>query len=231
MRSWLLFFILLCPSVALGASFQDAIFSEIAWMGTTVSANDEWLEIYNNTASAIDLNGWKIVAEDGSPSIALQGAIAPMNFFVLERTNDETLPNINAQQIYTGALENSGENLKLYDQNNNLIDEIKAEGSWLAGDNATKQTMVRRNSLWQNSKTTGGTPGATNDYAIVSATSSPVLEKNISPIASVLPAQLVNPDQKNTPKDDLGSKTLFLGLLIAGFSGIILVVSNKLFKT
>lgn len=31
--------------------------SEIAWMGTTVSANGEWIELYNNTAAVISLDG------------------------------------------------------------------------------------------------------------------------------------------------------------------------------
>ncbi len=46
-------------------SDMDVIVSEIAWMGTTGSINDEWLELANNTAGDIDLAGWRLVASDG----------------------------------------------------------------------------------------------------------------------------------------------------------------------
>lgn len=41
------------------ASESDVAISEIAWMGTRTSYYDEWIELYNNTASPIDLIGWR----------------------------------------------------------------------------------------------------------------------------------------------------------------------------
>ena len=35
----------------------DVVVSEISWMGTTTSSNDEWIELFNNTDSPIDLTG------------------------------------------------------------------------------------------------------------------------------------------------------------------------------
>ena len=43
------------PRAVSSASLREVIVSEIAWMGTTTSSNDEWIELYNNTGSAIDL--------------------------------------------------------------------------------------------------------------------------------------------------------------------------------
>ena len=38
----------------------DIIISEIAWMGTTVSANYEWIELQNTGSSSVNLSGWTL---------------------------------------------------------------------------------------------------------------------------------------------------------------------------
>ena len=114
-------------------------FNEIAWMGTTTSANNEWIELYNATDQPIDITGWTIKALDGSPNITLKGTIAARRFFMLERTSEDSAPTL-ADQIYTGSLKNDGERLQLFNANNALIDDVNG---WTAGDNATKITMAR----------------------------------------------------------------------------------------
>ena len=91
------------------ASESTIIISEIAWMGTTVSSNDEWIELKNNTGSNIDLAGWTLIAQDGSPTINLSGTIPANGYFLLERTDDESAPGITADQIYTGAIGKLGD--------------------------------------------------------------------------------------------------------------------------
>jgi len=139
------------------------LINEIAWMGTAISSNDEWIELYNSTASTIDLTGWKLEAVDGSPQINLAGNIPSDGYFFLERTDDDSVLEITADQIYTGSLSNTGEWLKLYDQDGKLIDEINASNSWPGGDNTTKQTLERSaTNNWQTSAEPGGTPKAKN---------------------------------------------------------------------
>ncbi len=131
---------------------RQVVINEIAWMGTDVSTADEWLELKNNSNSEIDLNCWQIVAEDGTPQIKLTSKISSSGFYLLERTDDNTIKNIIADQIYTGALGNSGEILKLYDRDGNLQDILgHKDGSgtvvpWYYGDNTTKSSMERRSS-------------------------------------------------------------------------------------
>ena len=149
---------------------DSVVINEIAWTGTTNSANDEWIELYNNTGNSINLDGWQLVAQDGTPKIKLSGVIPANGFYLLERTDDNTVPAISADKIYTGALGNNGENLELYDASGNLIDSANCASGWFAGDNKTKQTMERKNfqlvgsdpNNWQTSQNPGGTPKGKN---------------------------------------------------------------------
>jgi len=120
------------------------VINEIAWMGTDNSSNDEWIELYNNTSSTIDITGWQLISADGSPSITFStSTIAAHGFYLLERTDEQTVSDISADQIYTGALNNDGEKLELRDSDGDIIDEVNCLDGWLAGDNSTKQTMER----------------------------------------------------------------------------------------
>jgi len=124
---------------------RRVVINEIAWMGTQASSDDEWMELLNTTGQPIDLTGWTLRAVDGTPEITLSGTINPYNFFLLERTDDTTIKDHPAHQIYTGALSNLGEDLELRDSNGNLIDLVSAatNGGWFAGDNTTKASMER----------------------------------------------------------------------------------------
>lgn len=166
LKSFFILSFLFFPLSILAVNSYDVIINEIAWMGTENSYNDEWIELYNNTDSLINLKGWILKATDETPEIELTGNIPPNGFYLLERTNDTSVPNIAANQIYKGTLENNGENLELYDNFGNLIDSVNCSSGWFAGDNSTKQTMERKDfqSLgnypddWITSKNPGGTP-------------------------------------------------------------------------
>lgn len=125
-------------------SVRDVIISEVAWAGTQADANDEWIELYNNTNQVISLIGWRLESADGSPSIALSGTISAHGFFLLERTDDGTVSDIPADQIYTGALSNSGEILILKDPAGNIIDTANGDGGpWPAGNDSPRASMER----------------------------------------------------------------------------------------
>lgn len=129
-------------SSASAASALDIVISEIAWMGTIASDDDEWIELYNNTNSEIDLNGWSLQAQDGTPKISLSGKMSAKSFYILERTDDTTIADLAADQFYTGALNNAGEHLILKDKEGNIIDEVNG---WYAGDASRRATMERIN--------------------------------------------------------------------------------------
>ncbi len=160
-----LFFI----SLPTQANTNNIVINEIAWMGTTTSSNDEWIELYNPTDNDISLDGWKLTWDGGD--IALSGRISSKDFFLLERTNDESVPETAADQIYTGSLGNTGEDLVLKNSQAEIIDSARFSSGWPAGDNEKKLTMERKCKLdagdnvdsWQDSNAKGGTPKAKNN--------------------------------------------------------------------
>lgn len=161
------------PSPSPSDTGVSVVINEIGWMGTATSSNDEWIELYNITSQTVDLTGWALSASDGTPSITLSGAISGYGFYLLERTNDLVISDISADKIYTGALGNSGEWLKLRDNSGNLKDSADFSTGWPAGDNATKSSMERinpsnsgdnssnwgtNNGITKNGSNTGGDP-------------------------------------------------------------------------
>ena len=42
------------------ATSPHIVINEIAWMGTTVSANNEWMELYNPTDASISISNWTL---------------------------------------------------------------------------------------------------------------------------------------------------------------------------
>ena len=213
-----------CPTQTLSAGYLDVVINEIAWMGTENSSNDEWIELYNNSSSIIDLNGWKIISNDNTPNIILKNKILSKGFFILERTDDTTLPNIKADLIYKGALNNEGEYLKLIDANKEIIDEIDCSKEWFFGDNETKKTMERGNTLingndlanWQTSEGPGGTPN--NNNSIGQKINDNKKEESITILS---PIEQDNQGEETVmpskSKEEIKNQSPFLGFLIALF--------------
>lgn len=138
------------PTPSISPIFETSsvvvVINEIAWMGTITSSNDEWIELYNATGNTIDLSGWTLKSTTGTnpdPVIVLSGVIQPFGYFLLERTNDSTISDITADQIYTGALSDSGETLELRDTAGNLWDKVSNAGGWYAGNKIGRFSMER----------------------------------------------------------------------------------------
>ena len=141
----------------------SVVINEVAWMGTTISANNEWIELLNTTENDIDLNGWTLKSKDGVPEVNLSGVIFANGYYLLERTSDDTVSGVTADLIYQGALSNGGEALELHNSQNELIDIIDATSGWPAGENDTKATMERKSDgSFLTSNIIGGTPKTSN---------------------------------------------------------------------
>ena len=153
----------------------SVVINEVAWMGNTVDVNGEWLELYNNSVSGVDLTGWRIAAQDGTPSFTLSGMIPGNGFFLIERSDNNPVFDISADFIYTGALENTDEILELYDGSNVLMDTVNSNGGdWPGGNNTTKTTMERIDPLAEDTDTIWGSNDGVTKNGVVLDGSSPI---------------------------------------------------------
>ncbi len=150
------------------------IFNEIAWMGSQNSANDEWIELKNIAGVQVDLTGWQILDKDNQiktiftdrERVSIQ--LSAGGFFLLERTNDDSLPNIAADFIYSGALNDTEEVFYLFDENCQLQDEVVANPDWSAGEKSGRKSMERKSDLtWQTSANSDGTPKSENSSGYI----------------------------------------------------------------
>ena len=124
------------------AGTHEVVINEIAWMGTAVSYNDEWLELHNPSTQAVDLTGWTLTDGDDL-TITLTSTIPAQGYYLLERTNDDSVPGVVGDQTYTGSLSNEGETLSLTDDAAVLSDEVPCGSGWFSGHADGRVPMVR----------------------------------------------------------------------------------------
>jgi len=168
--------VILCDLETASIPKRDkVIINEIAWMGTENSPNDEWIELKNISREEISLEGWQLLDKDGQIQVVFSSRESfSGTFFLLERTNDESVPDVTADKIYTGSLNDSDEALYLFNADCELEDEILVNPDWPAGDKISKRTIERKENLeWQTSSNIGGTPKKENSSGYVEVVFSP----------------------------------------------------------
>jgi hypothetical protein len=68
---------------------------------------------------------------------------------LLERTDDGTISDLPAQAVYTGALSDDGEILRLIDPSGHEVDVVNPGGeAWPAGDDQARASMERVEDGW-----------------------------------------------------------------------------------
>jgi hypothetical protein len=173
---------------------QSILINELAWAGTVASSSDEWIELQNQGSTAIDLDGWRLT-DGGDINVALGGTIPAFSYFLLERTDDSTIADIAASQIYTGSLANGGERLELLDPSGAVVDSANRDGGgWPAGDASSRSSMERRGGadIGGNWGTFTGFGGIGHDTGGNSIAGTP-LQLNSILIATATPTPLVAP--------------------------------------
>lgn len=197
------------------AKRNRVVINEVAWAGTGTSANDEWVELKNLTGSVLDISGWQIFDKNEDVKIIFESPtlIGKNSFLLLERTDDETAPDVAADLIYKGALSNKDEGLKLFSEKCGLEDEVLTETKWPAGDEKTRATMERKNDLgWQTSAVTAGTPRRENSSGLIiepsslnwPATGGTVLSANQTVTGSEAPNFKITEIMYDLPGSDSG---------------------------
>jgi hypothetical protein len=130
------------------------VINEIGWSGTLASTADEWIELRNNSSTALDLTGWTLTwgreedpwvirftdTEESNSKEVRSSVLASRGFYLLERSDDEVIRDIRADLIYSGSLRNTGEIIVLRNSDGDIIDTANSEGGeWPAGSTSQNE--------------------------------------------------------------------------------------------
>lgn len=182
--------------------------AEIAWMGTADASSNEWIELANAGPEPVSLDGWTLEASDGTPVVALSGTISGAGRYLIERTDDTTVPNISADLVasFGAGLANAGETLYLRNAGGAIVDTVSGGENWeqIGGNNSTKETPQRTSSGWitaaptprqapvsgsqaasSNSQSSSTTPSAPSSQSVASAPSASVSSHSVYPRSGI----------------------------------------------
>ena len=187
----------MCISVLIGGAGclgSDLVISEVAWAGTAASSTDEWIELQNLGEVAIDLAEWQLtfgdtlipLGEAGEDTLEVRTTVlGPGEFFILERTNDDSISDITADILYKGTLSNAGIAIELQNPEGEIVDVVVLlESGWPAGgagDGEPPYCTMERNNLGEWTSSNGiirngldadgnpvnGTPGQPNSSEVL----------------------------------------------------------------
>lgn len=151
--------------------------------------DQEYLELYNSSDLAINLEGWQIAV--GNNSISLPKVLLQPNDYVLI-TDSASLGNFNNSSSIgvdwpSGFLPNSGSAISLLSPDNTFVhfaeynstlfsNPNKADGGWSLENKSVSSSCINP-LLWDGSESlNGGTPGSENSISINSYSSVPCIE-------------------------------------------------------
>ena len=122
--------------------FANVVINEVAWMGTATSASDEWIELFSDTNQ--NLSGWSLSTEDGGINLHLKGTTTAGGYFLIERTDDNSVPGIKADFIapFGKGLSNDGEILILKDGSGNVVDKVDGSNGWAIGGDKDSKNLT-----------------------------------------------------------------------------------------
>ena len=203
MKERLICFLSFALAIAASASAQPVTINEIMYKPLSLKAAEEWIELHNPGATAVDLQGWRF--SEGVAFAFSNLSLPPGGYLVVAAdlaTFRSRYPNVeNVVGGWTNFLNNNGEDIVLTDAAGNQIDRVRyaPDGDWAvrrwspvasAGqkgwewyaehDGVGKTIELINPALphdqgqnWASSQPAGGTPGAPNSVA--AANSAPLI--------------------------------------------------------
>lgn len=123
----------------------QVIINEVMWPGSYEGATsrhaDEWIELYNPTATYLDLSNLELhqAAYFGRVLIFPQVYLPPFAYLVVSSQDQASTQLKNTNLVFSSLLlSNQQANLQLKSSSGQIIDELPS-GEWQAGDNNTAQ--------------------------------------------------------------------------------------------
>lgn len=154
-------------------AFNSVVINEINYKSADDFDTKDWIELYNTTAAAINLSGWKLLSNDPEHAFTIPAgtAIEPFGYLVVCSNLNKLVKHNPNVTNFVGDFEfglGKEDKIQLFDSENNLIDQIEYAKSW--GDaNGNGMTLALTDpfadnanyKLW-NASDMHGTPGAQN---------------------------------------------------------------------
>ena len=116
-----------------GAKRNSVLINE--FMANPNSDETEWVEIYNNTESSIDISTWYISDLFTTPKLSQISTsplfIKPNDFLIITNDTSKIFPsNTPIVESKFGTLGNIEDGIIIYDFNHNIIDSLKYDKDW-----------------------------------------------------------------------------------------------------
>ncbi|MFA5107709.1 MAG: lamin tail domain-containing protein [Patescibacteria group bacterium] len=204
---WLTNYSIVVPFQARAEELPTVVINELMWMGSSLSASDEWLELRNLSDQPIDLSGWRLTKLSNGQDVTMLTipsgkTIAPSGFFLISNYSAESAQstlNIQPDIVDTAvALANTSLRIKLYSGTGELIDTADdGTGQPLAGDysSGTVWKSMERNDLYEDGAlpTAWHTATESVNFDVGALTDGTPLLKNSVP--NQPPVAVAGPDQ------------------------------------
>ena len=160
--------LLASPLAALPPNDAVVVFNEIHYNPGGAGETAEFIEVQNVMAVNVDLSGWRI---SGGVDFAFpNGTVIPGGGRIVVAKTPAMYAG--AMGPFIGALSNSGDTLRLRDNNDRAMDELTYgdKGEWPVAPDGGGVTLSKaspfansaRPQSWRASEQAGGTPGAAN---------------------------------------------------------------------
>lgn len=165
-------FALLSALAVLPAAAQDSavVINEVHYHPANELTQSEWIEIRCLHGVDVDISGWQL--EGGVNFTFPAGTIINGRAFMVIAQNPAALPGVSALGPWTGKLDNGGEEVRLVNNSDRVMDRItySDDGDWPVGPDGSGATLARRDqtsadsspAAWATSNQLGGTPGSSN---------------------------------------------------------------------
>ena len=182
-------FLILLALLPLGVSAQ--IFTEISYNPEGTDTKREWVEVYNNTNSSVDLSAYKFFEADvnhgithwSGPTNIASGARGIIASDAQTLVNEFNLGGISVYDSVF-SLNNTGELLQLIDPGGSVIDEVNYQSGWGADGDSNTLNLVNNN--WTARAPSPGAPAAdeTNEPPATTSSSNSS-SRTLAPITRV----------------------------------------------
>ena len=159
----------LAASAAYAQAPGDLVINEIMYDPPTGGSGNEWIELFNRSDTAVDLQGLTVTdSRSSSPELEAALTIAPGGFVVLAGDADAfaaAYPGVAFTALNLPALNNTGDRVAIV-LGGQEIDVVPYEASWGGTDAALERKDPAGPSTaavnWATAATPAGTPGAQN---------------------------------------------------------------------